>query len=382
MTDQVRVLLLDPDGRAAMTGGTGPRLALHRCADVADLVGRATAGAADLAVLVPGSAGLDAIVVSRVRSHGCRVAAVVADRADADLARRIGITDQLAAPLDAVALTAVAQRALPVAAPDAGRRLGTVVAVWGPPGSPGRTTAAGLLAVGAQRAGNQVIVVDADLAGASWSQLSVAPCGSSGLPIALRRAAAGGTGFEDLLVRQDEGVELLPLAPDPQRWVEAAPAAVPVLLDALAQRADLVVLDVGADIRPAHPAYDIGWAHDSAALARTALAAADAVVAVLSAEPVGVHRFASWWPVLTEQSAEPVVLANRVGLPRAGRRPVEQVSAVLQSIGSSGPRVDVAWEPRAADGMLSGNWPVARGWRTTPQRIWAAVAGVAAARAA
>lgn len=382
MTEQLRVLLLDPHGCASLVGRTGQQVGLHRCADVADMVGRAAAGAADVAVLAPGSAGLDALVVGRLRAHGCRVVAIVAERADADLARRIGITEQLAVPLDAVALLALSQRPAPVAAAGAAARSGVVAAVWGPPGSPGRTTAAALLAVGARRAGQRVIVVDADLATGTWSLLSVSPCSVSGLPVALRRATAGGTAFADLLVQQADGIDLLPLIPDPQRWMESAPTGMPILLDVLSSCSDVVVIDVGADIRPAHPAYDIGWAHDSAALARAALEAADTTLAVLSAEPLGVHRFASWWSVLSDQVPDPVIVANRVGAPRTGRRPGEQLTAVLESVGAMSNRVDIPWDPKSAEGLVAGDWTGARGWRGAPDRLWQAVSRAAAVTAA
>lgn len=377
MTEPLRVLLLDPDGRSVPAGRQAARLSLHRCQDIADLLGRAAAGAADAVLLAPGCAGLDATVVARLRSHGCRVVALVQGQGDHALAARIGIGEQLAAPVDPVALLELLQRAPQTSVGGARRGRGAVVAVWGPPGAPGRTTVTALLAAGALRAQRRVVVVDADLAAGAWALLSVSACPASGLAVALRRAAAGGTTFDDLLVAQCAGIDLLPLLPDPQRWQDANPAAIAPLLDGLAACADVVIVDVGADIRCPHPAYDVGWAHDSAAVGRAVLGGADAVAAVLSADPVGVHRFASWWPVLEAAAPAPVVVANRVGVPRGGRRPQEQVAAVLDSIGTPGRHLEVRWEPKAADGLVDGDWTAARGWRGVPQTLWAGLEAAA-----
>jgi MinD-like ATPase involved in chromosome partitioning or flagellar assembly len=370
-------VLLLAAGQDALPGFVGPRIQVHRCIDTADLVGRAMAGAADAALVAPDAAGMDAAVVAKLRSHGCRVLGLVRGASEAEIARRIGIGDHLAYPVDSEVLR------LLLAAPDTAAarrqdsvRQGTVVAVWGPPGAPGRTTVSALLAVGAMRSGRRVIVVDADAAAAQWSLLASSG-GPDGLGAALRRVAQGSADVDDLLLPQCEGLQVLSAAPEPSRWVEANPALLPGLLDVLAQEVDVVVVDTGADIRQAHPAYDVGWAHDSAALARAALGAADEVVSVLSADPVGVHRFASWWPVLQQQAVSGLLVANRMGVPRAGRHPQQQVAGVLRTMGIGAARVDIPWDTKAADGLLAANWTAAKGWRDVPQRLWSAVGAAA-----
>ncbi len=369
-----RVLLLSPGGKHDPTARSASGLQFHACADLADLLGRAAAGAADAAVVSPRAAGLDAVVVARLRGLGCRTLALVQGPEDVALARRIGLTESVGQPLDARALLAalLAEQEHPSPAAGDGASRGSIVAVWGPPGA-GRTTVAALLAVGASRSGQDVVVVDADLACPQWSMMASGGAVSSGLIIASRRIAAGVHDLSDLLIDAGAGVKVLSVAAEPHRWVEVAPTMMGGLLQAVAALADVVVVDVGADIREAHPAYDIGWAHDSGAMARHALSAADTVVGVFSADPVGVHRFAAWWPVLGDRAAPDLIVANRVGVPRGGKRPQAQIASVLHALGAAGDPFHIPWDTRAADALLEPSWPAARGWRNTPERLWTAM---------
>ena len=151
------------------------------------------------------------------------------------------------------------------------------------------------------------------------------------------------------------------------------PLALPPVLRSVGAQVDLVLVDVGSDIRPAHPAYDIGWAHDSAAIARSCLAEADSVVAVMACDPLGVHRFASWWPVLRGCAEPTAVVANKVGLPRAGRRPEQQVADVLAALECRAATASVPWRPQAADRIFGPGWAEAKAWGGAEVPLWNAV---------
>jgi MinD-like ATPase involved in chromosome partitioning or flagellar assembly len=379
MTGPLRILLLGPQGAPRPAAGAG--IEYHPCADLADLLGRAAAGAADGALLSPVVAGVDALVVADLRARGCRPVGWVAGSTEVGLAQRSGLAECVADPIDPAALRALVTAPLPPAARPAPGGRGRVIAVWGPPGSPGRSTVAALLAVGARRAGESVMIVDADLAGPRWGLLAEPDHHSAGLVAAARRAAAGSADLADLTVHIADGVALLPGLSDPGRWLEVGPGSAAPLLGAAGLMADTVIVDLPGDIRPAHPAYDLGWAHDAAAFPRAVLAAADAVVPVLAAEPLGVHRFASWWPILQAQ-AEPVMLvANAVGHPRSGRRPAEQLSAVLAALGIEAAAAQLPWQPKAAHLLTDHGWAAARGWRRAPEQLWEAMMTAAPAAA-
>lgn len=384
MTRPLRILLL---GLAEVPAARMPDgVQLHPCADLADALGRAAAGAADALVVSPGVAGLDALVVERLRAAGCRVLALTDGPADEALAGRIGIRRHVGLPLRAEPLLAAWQAAAGDAMPDGAAVRGAagsapVVAVWGPPGAPGRTTVTALLAAAASGSGLRVGVVDADLGAPAWSLAGPGTSGRSGLLVAGRRAGTGSHDVSDLLVEVAPRVRALLMAAEPLRWTEIAPPVLPAVVRSVGEHVDLVLVDVGADIRPAHPAYDIGWAHDSAAIARSALAAADSVVAVLSCDPLGVLRFASWWPVLRGCAEPSVVVANRAGRAAAGRRPEQQVAAVLDALECGAPQAAVPW--RAAAEVFEPGWERAKGWGAAPARLWGAVrAGLAGLPAA
>lgn len=371
MSGPLRVLVLGPQSRARLPRSAG--IEFHHCIDLADLMGRAGAGAADAALLSPQAAGVDALLVARLRERGCRPIGWASSSAEVVLAQRSGLDQCVADPVDPAALRAsVDTPRRGVAAEHGGS--GIVVAVWGPPGSPGRSTVAALLAVGARRAGRSVLVVDADLAGPRWNLLSEPGKVRNGLVTATRRAATGVVDLSDLTVQIGDQIDLLPGLAEPGRWLDVAPGAAGSVLRSAAALAETVVVDLPGDIRPAHPAYDLGWAHDAAAFPRAVLAEADLVVPVLSADPLGVHRFATWWPVLREQAAPASLVANAVGHPSAGRRPVAQLAQVLAALGIDPIVAQVPWDTRAAAALLQPGWDRARRWRATPERVWQAVA--------
>ncbi len=375
MSRLLRALLLTPDGAVDLAAIAAADVQCHPCADLADLLGRAAAGSADLALVSPRAAGIDAVALGRLRAFGCRVVGLIAAPDDVDLAQRIGLTDCVAPPVDAAVLRAAATDLVDPRPRLSGhsRSRGRTIAVWGPPGSPGRSTVAALLVLGARSAGATVAVVDGDLAAPQWSLLAPRPAESSGLLVAARRAAAGEHDVSDLLQPLAQDISLLSMAAQPERWTELPPGAAAPVVASVARDADVVIIDMSADIRHAHPAYDAGWAHDSAAFARGLLAAADTAVAVVAAEPLGVHRFASWWPVLRAAADPGLVIANRVGIPRGGRRPQVQLASVLDALGAAVERADVPWNPGAADDLLTAGWLRGRGWRAVPDQLWAAI---------
>lgn len=368
MSAVLRILVLGP--QEAKTPADDAGVQYHRCADLPDLMGRAGAGAADGALLSPLVAGVDALVVSQLRARGCRAVGWVAGATQTELARRSGLAECVADPVDADVLRSVLTAPQPASTVGPAVGAGRVIAVWGPPGSPGRSTIAALLAVGAQRAGESVLMIDADLAAPQWQLLIEPQQRPAGLIVAARRAASGSADIADLLLPIADSIALLPGVAEPERWLEVAPGSAAAVLGAAAATAQTVIIDLPSDIRPAHPAYDLGWAHDAAAFPRALLALADVVVPVLAAEPLGVHRFASWWPILRNQAEPRAVVANGVGHPLGGGRPDEQLAAVLAALGIASPAVRIPWQPKAAGALLGHGWADARGWRRAPEDLW------------
>jgi MinD-like ATPase involved in chromosome partitioning or flagellar assembly len=170
-------------------------------------------------------------------------------------------------------------------------RAGLVVAVWGPAGAPGRTTVAtGLAAVLATRAATTL--VDADPYGGSVAQVLGILDEVSGLLAATRLAGAGrlDEGFGGVRRGLDERLGVVTGLPRPDRWTEVRPGTVEAVVEVARGRGH-VVLDTGFSLEE-DPASDYGSRPGRNQLTVDALTAADEVVAVGTADPVGLSRLA------------------------------------------------------------------------------------------
>jgi MinD-like ATPase involved in chromosome partitioning or flagellar assembly len=175
----------------------------------------------------------------------------------------------------------------------AGPGAGRVVAVWGPTGAPGRTTVAVTLAAELAAREHDTLLVDADTYGASVAQALGLLDESAGLAAAARLANQGALDLPRLatLAPLVTGrLRVLTGLPQPRRWPELRVAALDVVWEQARCLAAWVVVDCGFGLE-----LDEELSFDTAAPRRnsatlSALQAADVVVAVGGAEPVGLQR--------------------------------------------------------------------------------------------
>ncbi|MTD12980.1 chromosome partitioning protein [Nakamurella sp. YIM 132087] len=343
------VALLDRPG--------GPFRVVQRCADLADVLAEAVTGRAAAVVLSDGLRRLDTDAVQRLRVSGVAVVAVhtAGDQRAPVRLDRIGIDAVVADDAGPDALVAVLREALldltppslpgvsdPERALDAAPRrdapvasdpsdlscegsgAGAVVAVWGPTGAPGRSTVAAGLAVAAAAAGTPTLLVDADVYGGVLSAAFGLLDESPGLTGACRAAAGGRldrTELTRLSWRLAPGLSLLSGISRPDRWPEVRPSAVPGVLQVARSCAALTVLDTGFCLE-----VDEELSFDTMAPRRNgatlaALAGADVVLAVGSADPPGIERLVRGLDELAERvpEADVRVVLNRVRRDAAGR---------------------------------------------------------------
>lgn len=318
-------------------GAPGSRaVLLRRCVDLPDLLATASTGQARVAVVAEGLPGLDADSVDRLRRDG--VAVVVVATADTPVTGLPGTFGTLGAGeverLATVVGAAAAAAARPedpagpgIALPDGhprdegepfvgGTAEGRLVAVWGPAGSPGRTTVAVNLAAELARRGHDTLLVDADPYGAAVAQHLGVLDEASGLLGAVRLANAGRLDPERLAATARTaapGLRVLTGLPRPDRWVEVRAAAFSTLLDTSRQLARFVVLDLGFDLVQDSAAYGLAGPQRNH-MTVAALDAADEVVVVGAADPVGLARLARGLvelPAVAPTTATHVVV-NRV----------------------------------------------------------------------
>lgn len=279
---------------------------LKRCVDVDDLLASASAGQAEVAVLGLDSRGLDAAAVEHLRRHGVRPVAVVpagsmdagrvhASRigvaalvADDDLDSLAGMVNRTEPTVPAEAVAAPMPPAYAVPPPVSGR----VIAVWGPAGAPGRSTVAAGIAGELARRRQRTVLVDADPYGGSIAQQLGIMDEVSGLLSAARLATSGllGERFGSVQRRVDAHLSVVTGLPRPDRWVELRAGTLEHLLETGRDHGQVVV-DTGFCLEE-DPAQDYGSRPGRNQLTLGALAVADEVVVVGSADPVGLSRLA------------------------------------------------------------------------------------------
>lgn len=330
---------------AALAQGSLGVSVVRRCVDLADLLATAATGSASAALLSADLRRLDRDALGRLAVAGVAVVGLVPP-GDEDAERRLrqlGVThvlpsdstpaDLSAAVLQAVGTTAppnAGQRAaageprtaLPVAAegvdvPGTGTGPGRLVAVWGPAGAPGRTTLAVGIAAELAALGRGTLLVDADVYGGVVAQVLGLLDEAAGLAAACRLANTGRLDLPSLagLARTvTSQLRVLSGIARADRWPELRPAALEVVLELSRSLAATTVVDCGFCLE-----QDEELAYDTAAPRRngatlTVLETADVVLAVGSADPVGLQRLVRGLAELRETvpGVQPQVVVNRL----------------------------------------------------------------------
>lgn len=207
---------------------------------------------------------------------------------------------------------------------------GRLVVVWGPTGGPGRSTVAVNLAAEAAAAGTPTTLVDADTYSPSLSQVLGVLDEAPGLVAACRafdRDTLDAETTDSLLPLVQPQLHLLSGIGVPARWAEVRSSSLDGVWRALTRRGGLVVADVAGVLEEDEElSYDTAAPQRNAA-ALSAVTAADAVIAVTSADPVSITRLLRDRARLEELGARELhLVVNRVGAPVSG----DQVRELLR----------------------------------------------------
>ncbi|WP_231126157.1 AAA family ATPase [Motilibacter aurantiacus] len=345
---------------------------VRRCVDLADLLATAASGTGSAVLLSADLRRLDRDAVARLAAAGVAAVGVVPgnDREAERRLRALGVHVVVAVEAGAEAVTAAVTRAVrqlaqtegaaprpalayaePLrslpggeeqpaepeaeaeAAPDAAP--GRLVAVWGPAGAPGRTSVAVTVASEAARLGVPTVLADADVYGGVVAQCLGLLDESPGLAAAARMAGTGALdapALARLAPVVDPRLRVLTGIPRAHRWPELRPAGLEQVYALARQLARLVVVDCGFCLE-----QDEELSFDTAAPRRngatlTTLELADVVVAVCSADAVGVQRFVRALADLRELVPGAVlrVVVNRVRRAPVGPDPERQLADALE----------------------------------------------------
>lgn len=255
--------------------------------------------------------------------------------------------------------------------------VGRVVVVWGPHGSPGRTTVAVNLAAECAQLGAQTSLVDLDTWGPSAATLLGLLDETAGVALACRAADRDRLtpeAFDRAAVEvavEGGRVTVLTGLTRPERWPELRAGSVQRLLRAcqhmpraraaaehsrpstaqLGRPAPVTIVDVGFSLEEDEElSFDAEVPRRSAATT-AALREADLVVAVCAADVLGIPRAARAVPTLLEITPAPVMLvANKVRRSAAGSAPRSAVKESWAAVGAPG-QMDafLRWDARTLD---------------------------------
>jgi Flp pilus assembly CpaE family ATPase len=359
----------------------------RRCVDVVDLLAVAAAGQARVALIAGGLRKFDADAVDRLTA--CSVVAVAVlerdDPAGQERLQAMGVRFTVPNDADPAVVASVIAEAVraddddrpsraygdPAAAtmtvdldplldspgPPPVRR-GSVVAVWGPTGAPGRTTVAIGVADELARMGRPCLLVDADTYGGVIAPTLGLLDESPGLAAACRIASA--QRLEAALLAEQcwqlsPTLQVLTGIPRAQRWPELRSSAIEAVLEAARTMTEFTVIDCGFCLES-----DEELSYDSLAPRRNGatlavLDRADVILAVGSADPIGLQRLVRGLVELREAEIQaPVwVVLNRVRRSVLGGDPATELTGALERFAGRRPAALLPDDTPALDAALA-----------------------------
>lgn len=322
----------------------------------------------DLLVVAARHDTLTRELVTACDREGVRIVPVGDGEAPARLAQAFGLGVPMSPRASGRELVGALRNPLPAApAPRAGRR---VIAVWGPAGSPGRSTIAIELAVELAR-DRDVSLIDADSHAPSIALALGLPDEGPGFAAACRQVSLGALDVAELdriALRLGRGPRVLTGINRPSRWPELREDRVRAALAVCREWADDTVVDVAAPLdRDEEIVSDLAGDRRNAATI-AALQEADLIVAVAAADPVGISRFVRGYAQLRETvGATPIaVVANRLRPGSLGIDARGQVRRSLDRFAGIREVWFVPQDPRSADAALLAARPIADVARRSP----------------
>jgi len=251
---------------------------------------------------------------------------------------------------------------------------GSLIALWGANGSPGKSSVALSVASELALAGHRVFLLDADNVSPSLSLMLGLTDHPAGVAAACRLAAQGRfdlTQLKRLSVTLSTGrgeVVLMTGVSDCERWPELSPERVDVILQVARAAFDYLVIDLASflenGLRPS-----LGGP-DRSELTRDILARADQVILVCAADPIGVHRFLLALQGVRQISitGEVITVVNRLRKTVLGAGAKQQLAETLSRLAQLQVSAFIPDDPTTADLALRNSLPIAMGKRGSPAK--------------
>lgn len=312
-------------------------IVVRRCSDIVDVRSAVASTAADAVIIDSRLRGLDTDVV--VELHAQRIRVILVDTrpngsvlSESSARATLGSDatvfcepEQILAALRGIQPPPIDGYVaeLPAA--------GKVIAIWGPIGSPGRSVVAVNLADELSRLKLSTALADADTYGPSIAQQLGLLDDMSGLAAACRLAGQGGLTVEALArtaVELPSGLRVLTGVPRSDRWQELRPAALDAVWQCARQWVANCIVDIGFCLEHDELAWFEPGLPSRNQSAVATLATADTVVAVTSADPVGLVRLLRSMPEVRTlaPTAKIFIVVNRAP---TGRTQLQELRQLL-----------------------------------------------------
>lgn len=333
-----------------------------RCASADELASIIGSVRADFAVVSSLDRYLNARLLAEADAAGVRVVAI----AETDAARRhaatVGLFEVVEGDADWGRIEAVLigtpLRAEALPGPAGGR--GIVIAVWGPAGAPGRTTLAINVAAELASAGHTVALADVDTHSGSVAPTLGLLDEAPGFAAACRLAGSGSLSRRELerigqrYSSPHGSFWVLTGIGRPSRWPELSADRVVSSLAECRRWVDYTVVDTGFSLENDEEISSDLFAPRRNAATLAALREADQVIAVGSADPVGLARFLRAHVDLLETVVTDriLVVMNKIRASAIGSNPTAQVAQSLERFGGIASPVTVPHDQSALDAAI------------------------------
>lgn len=405
MTDVALALPLADEQRLVADAPRHGHRVVVRCSGAEELVAKLPSAGSELVVVSASPQYLTARVVAACDGLGLRLVAIAGSAAERRFAASVGVADALdgpfswstearaaASPAHATApdpvgvppVSAHPRGPAPGSVPDVTRvsevdeetrvrplrptglersvSRGTVIAVWGPDGAPGRTSIAIALAAELADAGATVALADADTRAAAVAPALGLLDEAPGFAAACRLASGGALDnlqFERIAQPHRLGrreVQVLTGIGRARRWPELSAERIAGVLTALRGWVELTVVDVAPSLERDEELMSDLHAPRRNAASLEVLGSAERVIAVGAADPVGLSRFLHAYAELAELVGPERIttVINKVRPGAIGIDPAAQLRQTLARFGGIDHPVLVPWDLAAFDASLLG----------------------------
>jgi len=256
-----------------------------------------------------------------------------------------------------------------------------VTAIWGPAGSPGKSTVAVNIATELALAGERVLLIDLDTLAPSLALGLGLVATPAGLSACLRLAEQNRLTHDEykrLTISISLGrheLSFMPGLSSPHRWPEVTPERFEKLVSDIQGEADHIVVDLpqATTFKTSlfHPSSLVKNEFSRDALLKSVLSKAAKVILVAGSDPVAASRFliAKEFIDELEQSIDPLLVVNRFRTTALGKGAREELEETFLTLAKLRVDVFIPEDRENLDKAMLNGLPLALLKRSSPARV-------------